>query len=50
MISTSGAADALAPVRTAVAHPCDEPSLSGAVEVAKVGIIKPLLVKPEICT
>ena len=37
----------LAPVRTAVAHPCDEPSLSGAVEAAKAGIIKPLLVGPE---
>ncbi|HVP32022.1 MAG TPA: phosphate acetyltransferase [Steroidobacteraceae bacterium] len=37
----------LAPVRTAVAHPCDEPSLNGAVEAAKAGIIKPLLVGPE---
>ncbi|HBZ68854.1 MAG TPA: phosphate acetyltransferase [Deltaproteobacteria bacterium] len=37
----------LAPVRTAVAHPCDESSLSGALEAAKAGIIKPLLVGPE---
>ena len=37
----------LAPVRTAVAHPCDEPSLSGTVEAAKAGIIKPVLVGPE---
>jgi phosphate acetyltransferase len=38
---------ALAPVRTAVAHPCDESSLRGAVEAAAAKIIKPILVGPE---
>ena len=38
---------ALAPVRVAVAHPCDETSLRGAVEVAEARIIKPTLVGPE---
>jgi phosphate acetyltransferase len=37
----------LAPVRTAVAHPCDETSLTGAVSAASVGIIKPVLIGPE---
>ncbi len=37
---------ALAPVRTAVAHPCDESSLCGAVEAAAAKIIKPVLVGP----
>jgi phosphate acetyltransferase len=41
------ACHALAPVRTAVAHPCDEASLSGAVEAAAAKIIKPALVGPE---
>jgi phosphate acetyltransferase len=41
------ACHALAPVRTAVAHPCDEPSLCGAVEAAEAKIIKPILVGPE---
>ena len=31
----------LAPVSTAVAHPCDESSLRGAVEAAVQGLIKP---------
>ncbi len=30
-----------------VAHPCDETSLRGAVEVAEVAIIVPTLVGPE---
>jgi len=34
------------PVATAVAHPCDEASLTGAVDAAKLGIIKPILVGP----
>lgn len=38
---------ALAPVRTAVAHPCDETSLTGAVEAAEARIITPILVGPE---
>lgn len=36
----------LPPVRTAVAHPCDETSLSGAVEAATARIITPVLVGP----
>ncbi|HOW75629.1 MAG TPA: phosphate acetyltransferase [Candidatus Competibacteraceae bacterium] len=38
---------ALAPVPTAVAHPCDETSLKGAVEAAELGILKPILVGPR---
>ena len=38
---------ALAPVRTAVAHPCDESSLTGAIEAAAAKIIQPILVGPE---
>ncbi len=41
------ACSALAPVRTAVAHPCDETSLRGAVEAAEAKIIIPLLVGPQ---
>ncbi|MGP0091572.1 MAG: bifunctional enoyl-CoA hydratase/phosphate acetyltransferase [Xanthobacteraceae bacterium] len=37
----------LAPVRTAVAHPCDESSLTGAVQAAAAKIIKPTLVGPR---
>ena len=40
------ACHALAPVRTAVAHPCDETSLRGAVEAAEAKIITPILVGP----
>jgi phosphate acetyltransferase len=32
---------------TAVAHPCDESSLTGAVDAAKMGIIAPILVGPR---
>ena len=35
------------PVPTAVVHPCDAVSLSGAVEGAKLGLIAPILVGPE---
>jgi phosphate acetyltransferase len=38
---------ALAPMLTAVAHPCDESSLRGAVEAAEAKIIKPILVGPQ---
>ena len=38
---------ALPPTPTAVAHPCDETSLKGAVEAAELGIIKPILVGPR---
>ncbi len=37
----------LPPPPTAVAHPCDEASLTGVVTAAKMGIIKPILVGPE---
>ena len=37
----------IAPTPTAVAHPCDESSLRGAVEAAEMGIIRPLLVGPR---
>ena len=41
------AAKALQPVPTAVAHPCDQSSLSGAVDAAKLGLIRPILVGPR---
>ena len=37
---------ALPPTPTAVAHPCDESSLKGAVNAAKAGLIAPILVGP----
>jgi phosphate acetyltransferase len=40
-------AKTLTPVVTAVTHPCDESSLSGAVDAAKLGLIKPILVGPK---
>ena len=39
-------AQALPPVTTAVAHPCDEISLKGTVEAARLGLIAPILVGP----
>src|SRR6516162_4162983 len=39
-------AQSLPPVTTAVAHPCDEISLKGAVEAARLGMIAPILVGP----
>jgi len=39
-------AQASAPVPTAVAHPCDEASLTGAVDAARLGLIAPILVGP----
>ena len=38
----------LDPVPTAVAHPCDESSLSGAVDAAKLGLINPILGGPRL--
>ena len=35
------------PLATAVAHPCDETSLKGAVEAAEAGLIQPILVGPK---
>jgi phosphotransacetylase/acyl dehydratase len=40
-------AKAGAAIATAVAHPCDDTSLRGAVEAAEAGIIAPILVGPE---
>jgi len=37
----------LAPVTTAVAHPCEETALAGAMEAAEKGLIVPILVGPE---
>ncbi|MGE0154843.1 MAG: phosphate acetyltransferase [Reyranellaceae bacterium] len=39
-------ARAVEPVPTAVAHPCDDSSLTGAVEAAQTGMIAPILVGP----
>ncbi|MFZ1468122.1 MAG: bifunctional enoyl-CoA hydratase/phosphate acetyltransferase [Paracoccaceae bacterium] len=41
------AAAPLAPVRTAVVHPCDALSLDGAMEAAAKGMIVPILVGPK---
>ena len=40
------AAKELPPLRTAVAHPCDQASLGAVVEAASLGIIEPILVGP----
>lgn len=37
----------LTPTSTAVAHPCDETSLKGAVEAADLGLLNPILVGPR---
>src|SRR5262245_22326859 len=36
----------LAPVPTAVAHPCEETALAGALEAGALGLITPILVGP----
>jgi phosphate acetyltransferase len=41
------AVQALPTIPTAVAHPCDESSLAGALDAAKLGIIAPILVGPR---
>jgi len=41
------AAKALSPLTTAVAHPCDETSLKGALEAAEARLINPILVGPK---
>ncbi len=38
--------EGLSPIPTAVAHPCDDSSLSGAIDAAEAGIILPILVGP----
>ena len=40
-------AKTLPPTPTAIAHPCDESSLRGAVEAAQLGLIQPILVGPS---
>jgi phosphate acetyltransferase len=40
-------AKAIPPIPTAVVHPCDELSLTGAVDAAQAGMIVPILVGPE---
>jgi phosphate acetyltransferase len=40
--------DKLEAVRCAVVHPCDEGSLSGAMESARYGLIVPVLIGPEV--
>ena len=40
-------AKTLDPVITAVAHPCDQSSLEGAINAAKMGLIRPILVGPK---
>jgi phosphate acetyltransferase len=37
----------LPPSRCAVAHPCDESSLRGAIEAGRMGLIRPILVGPQ---
>jgi len=37
----------LAPMPTAIAHPCDKSALEGALEAARVGLIAPVLVGPR---
>jgi len=37
----------LKPVLTAVAHPCEESALSGAIEAANLGLIVPILIGPR---
>jgi len=41
------AASKMTPLDTAVVHPCDELSLSGAIEAMRKNLIRPLLVGPE---
>jgi phosphate acetyltransferase len=40
-------AKTLDPVMTAVAHPCDQSSLEGAINAAEMGLIRPVLVGPK---
>ena len=41
------AVKALPPLPTAVAHPCDEASLVGAIDAARLGVITPIFVGPR---
>ena len=40
-------AKTLDPMMTAVAHPCDQSSLEGAINAAEMGLIRPILVGPK---
>ena len=40
-------AKSLEPMITAVAHPCDQSSLEGAVKAAEMGLIRPILIGPQ---
>jgi hypothetical protein len=42
------AVKALPATPTAVAHPCDESSLAGTLDAAKLGIIEPIFVVPDL--
>ena len=41
------ACEGMPPAPIAVAHPCDLPSLEGALEAARAGLVTPILVGPE---
>ena len=41
------ACESLPPVTTAVVHPCSDDALTGPVQAAEAGLIKPILVGPE---
>ncbi|NTU79974.1 MAG: bifunctional enoyl-CoA hydratase/phosphate acetyltransferase [Chloroflexales bacterium] len=41
------ACEALEPITVAVVHPCDDVSLTGAIDAARAGLITPLLVGPQ---
>ena len=34
------------PITTAIAHPCDDVSVSAAIDAARAGILQPILVGP----
>jgi phosphate acetyltransferase len=40
-------AKSLEPMITAVAHPCDQSSLEGAIKAAEMGLIRPILIGPQ---
>ncbi len=46
-IDVLGLATGLPPLVTAVVHPCDEPSLAGALAAAGRGLVRPILIGPE---
>jgi phosphate acetyltransferase len=41
-------AQRLEPMITAVAHPCDQSSLEGAIKAAEMGLIRPILIGPQV--